>query len=128
MNFESMNTQGLLPITAIRQDVRDCRFPQLAASVFLASAIAMSIGCAKEKTEEAVVPVTAASVQKADIQRVVTADAVLFPLQQAALVPKISSPVKQFLVNSGSKVHKGQLLAVHGVGDHHLTVARVLDV
>ena len=42
----------------------------------------------------------------------VTADAVLFPLQQASLVPKISSPVKTFYVNKGSKVHKGQLLAV----------------
>jgi HlyD family secretion protein len=112
MSFESMNTQELLSVAAIRGRTRDCRFPQLAASIFLASAIGLSVGCAKEKAEEAVVPVTAVSVQKADIQRVVTADAVLFPLQQSALVPKISSPVKQFYVNRGSKVHKGQLLAV----------------
>ncbi len=36
----------------------------------------------------------------------------LFPLQQAAIVPKITAPVKKFLVNRGSKVHQGQLLAV----------------
>lgn len=79
----------------------------------MASAIAMfSAGCSKEKTEEAVVPVTAVNVQKATIQDVIEADAVLFPLQQAAIVPKISAPVKKFYVNRGSKVHKDQLLAV----------------
>ena len=56
--------------------------------------------------------VKAAAVEKTEIQKMVTADAVLFPLQQAALVPKISAPVKKFYVNRGSKVHKGQLLAV----------------
>jgi multidrug efflux pump subunit AcrA (membrane-fusion protein) len=84
-----------------------------ATFIFLAGILAMfSVGCSKEKTEEAAVPVTAASVQKAAIQHVVAADAVLFPLQQAAIVPKISAPVKQFYANRGSKVHKGQLLAV----------------
>src|ERR1019366_8221466 len=33
-------------------------------------------------------------------------------LQQAALVRNSSAPVKKFYVNRGSKVHKGQLLAV----------------
>ena len=69
-------------------------------------------GCTKDKPEETAVGVKAAPVEKTTIQRVVAADAVLFPLQQASLVPKISSPVKTFYVNKGSKVHKGQLLAV----------------
>src|SRR3981081_4605109 len=109
-----MNTQKLLFPKTIRAGVLDCqRVSQLAISIFLASAIAiLSVGCAKEKTEEAVVPVTAANAQKATVQRLITADAVLFPLQQAAIVPKISAPVKQFYVNRGAKVHKGQLLAV----------------
>jgi multidrug efflux pump subunit AcrA (membrane-fusion protein) len=109
-----MNTQNLLFPKTIRAGVLDCqRVSQLAISIFLASVIAiLSVGCAKEKTEEAVVPVTAANAQKAAVQRVITADAVLFPLQQAAIVPKISAPVKQFYVNRGSKVRKGQLLAV----------------
>jgi len=77
------------------------------------SAIAIfSVGCSKEKTEEAAVHVTAATVQKGTIQHVVEADAVLFPLQQAAIVPKITAPVKRFLVKRGSRVHKDQLLAV----------------
>jgi HlyD family secretion protein len=79
----------------------------------MASAIAISsVACSEEKTAEVVVPVTAATVQKATIQRVIEADAVLFPLQQAAIVPKITAPVKKFYVNRGSKVHKDQLLAV----------------
>jgi hypothetical protein len=84
----------------------DCqRVSRLAISILLASALAiLSVGCSKEKTEEAAVPVTAANAEKATVQRVVTADVVLFPLQQAALVPKISAPVKQFYANRGSKV------------------------
>jgi multidrug efflux pump subunit AcrA (membrane-fusion protein) len=69
-------------------------------------------GCSKDKAEEAAVAVKAAPVEKTTIQHVVMADAVLFPLQQASLVPKISSPVKTFYVNKGSRVHKGQLLAM----------------
>jgi HlyD family secretion protein len=71
-----------------------------------------SSSCSKEREEEASVAVKAAAVEKTEIQKMVTADAVLFPLQQAALVPKISAPVAKFYVNRGSKVHKGQLLAV----------------
>jgi multidrug efflux pump subunit AcrA (membrane-fusion protein) len=43
---------------------------------------------------------------------VVKAEAVLYPLNQSAIVPKISAPVRKFYVNRGSKVHRGQLLAV----------------
>src|SRR4051812_21244325 len=83
------------------------------ALVCLASVIAvLSTGCTKEEAEEAAVPVKAVPVQKGPMQRIVVADAVLFPLQQSALVPKISAPIKMFYVNRGAKVHKGQLLAV----------------
>jgi multidrug efflux pump subunit AcrA (membrane-fusion protein) len=46
------------------------------------------------------------------LQQKVTAEAVLFPIAQSAIVPKISAPVQKFLVNRGSHVRKGQLLAV----------------
>ena len=45
------------------------------------------------------------------IQRKVTADAILYPLDQAAIVPKITAPVKKFYVDRGSRVHAGQVLA-----------------
>lgn len=47
-----------------------------------------------------------------NVQQVVKAEAVLYPLNQSAIVPKISAPVRKFYVNRGSKVHRGQLLAV----------------
>jgi HlyD family secretion protein len=70
-------------------------------------------GCSKDSSEkESSVPVQVVIVQKETIQRTVTAEAVLFPLQQATITPKISAPVKTFYVKRGSRVHKGQLLAV----------------
>ncbi len=69
--------------------------------------------CSKDTGEKApVVPVQVATVEKTTLQRMVTAEAVLFPLQQSAIVPKISAPVKAFYVKRGSRVRKGQLLAV----------------
>ena len=69
--------------------------------------------CSKDTGEKApVVPVQVATVEKTTLQRTVTAEAVLFPLQQSAIVPKISAPVKAFYVKRGSRVRKGQLLAV----------------
>ena len=70
-------------------------------------------GCSSESGEkEAAVPVEAVSVEKTSIRRLITAEAVLYPLQQAALTPKVSAPVKKFYVKRGSRVHRGELLAV----------------
>jgi HlyD family secretion protein len=84
--------------------------PWLISITLLASGLMPD--CAKEKAEEAVVNVQVATVEKKTLQRTVEADAILFPLQQSAIVPKITAPVKKFYVNRGSRVRKGQLLAV----------------
>jgi HlyD family secretion protein len=69
--------------------------------------------CSKEPGEkEPVVPVQVAAVEKTTIEHTVVAEAALFPLAQSAIVPKISAPVKTFLVTRGSRVHQGELLAV----------------
>src|SRR5882757_5852719 len=109
-----MINQPLLPVqSGGDESPRRSRIQRLSASIILGSLTALSFtACSHEKVEEPTVPVKAAAVQKTPIQRIVAADAVLFPLQQSALVPKISAPVKKFYVNRGSKVHKGQLLAV----------------
>jgi multidrug efflux pump subunit AcrA (membrane-fusion protein) len=74
--------------------------------------ILLSGGCSKEPAEkEAAVPVQIVTVEKVSLSHTVTAEAVLFPVQQSALTPKISAPVKAFFVKRGSKVHRGQLLA-----------------
>ena len=41
----------------------------------------------------------------------IAADAILTPLAQAAISPKVTAPVKQFYVQRGAKVHEGELLA-----------------
>jgi HlyD family secretion protein len=85
---------------------------EIFAALLLASLVVM-IGCSGEaKDSEQPVPVEIVSVEKATVQQKITADAVLFPIAQSALVPKISAPVKKFLVNRGSHVRAGQLLAV----------------
>lgn len=51
-------------------------------------------------------------VHRAPIEETVTAEAVVFPLQQAVVTPKITSTIKSFLVQRGSRVRKGQLLVI----------------
>jgi len=75
--------------------------------LFLAS------GCGKaEKEKEPVVSVQITPAKRATISQTVSAEAVVYPLQQATVSPKITSTVKEFLVQRGSRVKKGQLLAV----------------
>jgi len=72
-------------------------------------------GCSskpKEAETEPVVPVQVAEVKRDSIQRIVSAQAILFPVDQAGVMPKISAPVKTFYVKRGDHVAKGQLLAV----------------
>jgi multidrug efflux pump subunit AcrA (membrane-fusion protein) len=60
---------------------------------------------------EPVTPVQLAKVTRVPIQRIVTADAVLYPIRQSSVTPKISAPVRRFLVNRGDRVQQGQVLA-----------------
>src|SRR3954447_2543168 len=79
----------------------------------LSIALALLAACSdKTKEAEPAVPVQIVQVERTTLQQKVSAEAVLFPIAQSAIVPKISAPVQKFLVNRGSHVHKGQLLAV----------------
>lgn len=69
-------------------------------------------GCSSPPAKEPEVAVQAAAAKTGAISRVVTAGAILYPLNQAAITPKITAPVKKFYVNRGATVRKGQLLAV----------------
>lgn len=78
--------------------------------LFVAS---LQVGCSsKSEEKEGSVPVQTAAVQETKISATVTAQAVLFPLNQSALTPKITSPIAKFLVNRGSRVHRGELVAI----------------
>jgi HlyD family secretion protein len=79
----------------------------------LSAALALLAACSdKSKETEPAVPVQIVQVEQTALQQKVSAEAVLFPIAQSAIVPKISAPVQKFLVNRGSHVRKGELLAV----------------
>jgi HlyD family secretion protein len=83
------------------------------AGVVVAAGILIAAGCSSDKgDQEPTVSVQAAAVEKTTIQHTINTQAILFPRQQAAIVPKISAPVQKFLVKRGSPVHEGELLAV----------------
>jgi len=50
--------------------------------------------------------------ERITLDHTVNVEAILFPITQSAITPKISAPVKTFCVKRGSQVHKGELLAV----------------
>jgi len=72
-------------------------------------------GCAREEqeqeTQEHTVTVDVATAVRSKMSAKINSDALLYPLQQAAIVPKIAAPVRKFYVDRGSRVHAGQLLA-----------------
>ncbi len=69
------------------------------------------VGCKKEATPAVEVTVQAEHPEQGPISEHITVDAILSPLAQAAIEPKITAPVRKFYVQRGSKVKAGQLLA-----------------
>jgi multidrug efflux pump subunit AcrA (membrane-fusion protein) len=71
-------------------------------------------GCSKQPAPETepVIPIQVAEARRATVERKITAEAILFPFTQSALMPKISAPVREIYVNRGDHVRRGQLLAV----------------
>jgi HlyD family secretion protein len=83
------------------------RVISLIAFAFLLSA------CGKKQEAEVASPPTVqvTSVTQNTIRRIVRGDGVLFPLDQANVVPKITAPVSKFYVHRGDHVRQGQLVA-----------------
>src|SRR5882762_1472549 len=61
--------------------------------------------CRSAPKEDVVAPVL-----NAQIQRVIRTQALIYPLQQAAIASKISAPIKKIYVEKGTAVRAGQLL------------------
>jgi HlyD family secretion protein len=86
-------------------------FKSFACLLFL-GAMAYTDGCGgTEKEPEPVVAVQVAPAKRGPIEQTVSAEAVIFPLQQAIITPKITSTIRKFFVQRGSRVKQGQLLA-----------------
>ena len=81
----------------------------------LAAALALPVaslsGCKKEAPPQTEVTVQAEHPELGAIAEHITVDAILAPLAQAAIAPKISAPVRKFYVQRGARVKEGQLLA-----------------
>jgi len=69
--------------------------------------------CGKKQEAEVASPpaVQVTSVSQNTIRRIVRGDGVLFPQDQANVVPKITAPVLRFYVRRGDHVKQGQLVA-----------------
>jgi multidrug efflux pump subunit AcrA (membrane-fusion protein) len=85
---------------------------RIGAAVALVFALFFSAGCKKEETPATEITVQAEHPEQGAISDHITADAILAPLAQAAIVPKIAAPVKKFYVQRGARVRQGELLAV----------------
>src|ERR1700730_6827930 len=88
----------------------------ISAAALLATMLA---SCGKSKEKEAAggeapeppTPVMGETAVRGAIERVVTSDAVLYPVNQSNVTSKINAPVKRMLVNRGDHVRAGQTIA-----------------
>jgi RND family efflux transporter MFP subunit len=103
------------------------RTPDRSVRYFFLTALvaALAAGCqTKDATAPVEVEVQAATAQKQPITEHIAADAILSPLRQAVISPQISAPVRKFYVQRGSRVRKGELLALL---DNRSLKAAVID-
>ena len=84
---------------------------KIAGLLFIA---AWTAGCAQQEeapVAEGAVPVEVAEAERGEIRQIVTADGILYPINQAALTPKISAPIRALHANRGDRVTQGQVIA-----------------
>jgi len=95
---------------ALKYGVEASKGWMLVATIAGVSLVATGCG-AQEKEKEPVVSVQVTPAQRGPIAQIVTTEAVVFPLEQATVAPKITSTVKKFRVQRGTRVKKGQVMA-----------------
>jgi multidrug efflux pump subunit AcrA (membrane-fusion protein) len=83
----------------------------------LLPALLLFTSCGKKKGEgesaetEAPTPVQVEEARRGPIDHIVTADAVIYPINQANVTPKIAAPIRRYLVNRGDHVKANQVIA-----------------
>jgi HlyD family secretion protein len=109
MYFPSMNDRAQARHGA-RHKMQAARIGRSVA-VLMAAGVLFS-GCGSKEAAEATPTVTVQvdAAEKGPIQRKVVTDAVLYPRDQAAIVPKVVSSIKKWNVDKGSHVKAGELL------------------
>jgi multidrug efflux pump subunit AcrA (membrane-fusion protein) len=86
------------------------------------AAVALLAGCGKKDAaagaeQEPPTHVMVEAAARGAIDRVISADAVLYPINQSNVTSKISAPARRVLVNRGDHVRAGQLLVELENGD-----------
>ena len=89
------------------------RVGRLTVAPLLLCFVALLSGCGSaEKEPETIVTVEVTPAKRGPIEQTVSAEAVVSPLEQAVITPKITSTISKFYVQRGTHVKQGQLLAV----------------
>jgi HlyD family secretion protein len=89
-----------------------CRPRRRAWLLLTIAPLLVSVGCSKQEAEkEPVVTVETTPAQRATISQTISSEAVIYPLEQATISPKITAPITEFKVRRGDPVRKGQVLA-----------------
>ncbi len=104
----------------------DGRPPRTQLAIACIVGVGMMLSACGKKTDKesaggegnaAPTPVLVEAAVRGAVDHMVTADAILYPINQANVTPKISAPVKRMLVNRGDHVRAGQVLAELESGD-----------
>ena len=90
---------------------RTLRLGAAVALVLASTALLYACG-GGEKEPEPIVTVQVTPAKRGPIEQTVSAEAVVSPLQQAVITPKITSTISKFYVQRGSRVKQGQILAI----------------
>jgi HlyD family secretion protein len=81
-------------------------------SLAVAGILLAGCGGTNEAAEETpTVTVQVGAAEKEPIKQEIKAEAILYPRDQAAIIPRVTAPIAKFYVERGAPVHAGQLLA-----------------
>src|SRR5439155_12807333 len=85
---------------------------RLSIAIVAAMCVALSASCSRKSEHESapVVTVDVAPVLLSQIQRTIRAEGLIYPRQQAAIIPKVAAPIKKTFVQRGTRVRAGQPL------------------
>ena len=81
------------------------------ALLLLASCGKKATGGGESADAEGPTPVQVEEARRGPIDHIVTADAVIYPINQANVTPKIAAPIRRVLVNRGDHVKANQVVA-----------------
>lgn len=99
-----------------------CRKSSLTVLLGAVFALGLATACGKEPAAPATeVEVEAATAEVEPMTMHISADAILAPVDEAAIASKITAPIAKFYVQRGSKVRGGELLAT--LENHDLSAA-----